>query len=487
MLRRLALATSLVLGALAPTATAGPLDHHRCGTPALLRQGPIPPLATHIPARAAGGGPKLTREGFGGSFQQHLSTNFAIKWADPTVTIAQAQVVADALELAWAKYVDELGHDPCTGCETFRLNAYISRPDDYPGIDFGGGYAYIDDDGYPYFVISRSLFGGPETLEAIRGVAVHEFYHDIQFSTGAFQWGVTDYGWFWEATAEWATQEALPTSANPYAFSGPFALKSELPLYHYGDPFGADPVEGVHQYGASIFFRYLTDKLQAPGVIINTWEQASATDEPLAAVAAQLPSSDLVTIHTEFAARNAIWDYPYRQFIIESIALYRGAYPGLSEIAGFVPPQGIGMTALERSPYGFGYATIELRRPPTGRFRIDLQMATPSRPTELHGTVVYGEPGAATYTPLAITGTTGTVTMDVPETAVRLYLVVSATTDERLTGQPVPVSYQVTPVEPEPEPEPADAGGCCQTGSKPTGSVIALAGVVLLALRRRRR
>lgn len=485
MLFRLALVTSIMLAALAPVATAGPFDR-RCGTPALLRKGPIPALATNIPARAAAG-PKLTREGFGGTFQEHLSANFAIKWMDPSVTIAQAQIVSDALELAWAKYIDELGHDPCTGCDTFRLNAYISRAEDTPSIDFGGGYAYLDDEGYPYFVISRSIFAAGDAAAAVKAVAVHEFYHDIQFSTGAFAWGSTDYGWFWEATAEWAAQEALPAAADPYVFSGAFAVKSELPLYHYGDPFGADPVEGVHQYGAAIFFRHLTDKLDAPSVVVNAWEQSGAADEPLAAVSAQLPSSDLVTLHTEFAARNAIWDYPHRQFIIDSLGYYKGGYPGQTEIAAFVPPGGIGMTALARSPYGFGYSTIELRRPATGRFRIDAQMMASAIPAELHGTVVYGEPGAATYTPLAITGTTGSVTMDVPASAVRLYLVLSTTTDERLTGQAIPLSYAVTPVDPAVDDvDPAEAGGCCETGSNPAGSVVAFA-AVLLVLRRRRR
>lgn len=487
MIRRLVLVTLIALGTASPVAAGGPAAH-RCGTPSLLRAGPIPPRAAQVPALLGPAGQKLTRDGFGGGFQQHLSTNFAIKWTDPSVTVAQAQIVADALELAWSKYIDDLGHDPCTGCTTYRLNAYIARAQDNPGIDFSGGYAYVDNEGYPYFVISRAIFAEGDAMATIRAVSVHEFYHDIQFSTGAFEWGATQYGWFWEATAEWASMEALPGTGDPFVFSGPFALTSELPLYYYGDPFGEDQVTGVRQYGAGIFFRHVTDTLGAPGVIVNTWEDSSASAEPLAAMAAQLPSRDLVTLHTEFAAKNAIWDYAYRQFIISSIGLYKGAFPDMTEIQGFVPPQGIGLTTLPRSPYGFGYATIELRRPPTGRFKIDAQLTPGSVPAELHGTVVYGEPGAATYTPLEVTGTTGTLTMDVPESAVRLYLVLSTTTDERLTGQAIPLAYAVTPVAPVEEPAPGDEmGGCCQTGSGPSGSAVVLGGVVLLVLRRRRR
>jgi len=476
MIRRLALVTVLVTSTIA---SAGPLDH-RCGTTELLATRPIPRLAQVLHRAAAG--PKGAREGFPGTtFQTTESTNFAVKWADATITTAQAQIVADGLEIAWAKYIDDLGHDPCTGCDTFKLNAYIARATDTPSIDYAGGYAWVDDAGFPYFVISREIFSQPDAAASVQAVAVHEFYHDIQFSTGAFVWDTTQYGWFWEATAEWASQEALPTASDPFVFSGAFALTSELPVYHYGDPFGADAVTGVHQYGAAIFWRYLTDKLSAPSVIVNTWEQSTADAEPLAAVTAQLPSSDLVTIHTEFAARNSIWDYPYRQFILDSIDLYQSAFPNLDLIAARVPAAGVALTPLARSPYGFGYSTIEIARPATGRFSAEIEIASPT--AQVHGTLVYGAPGAATYTPLETTGQTATATIDLPAGVDTAYLVVSVTTDERLTGSAILLSYKVTPLEPEPEPE---AGGCCDAGTNPRGAMVLAFGAIV-ALRRRRR
>ena len=471
--------------------TAASLER-RCGTVELLpglANRPRPPafLDSVVPLT------KSTRDAFGGTFQQVLSANFAVKWTDTTLTTAQAQVVADALERAWAKYIDELGHAPCTGCNMYRLNAYISRATDTPDIDFAGGYAWIDDQGYPYFVISRDIFSQPDANAQIAAVAAHEFYHDIQFSTGAFEWETTEYGWFWEATAEWAAQQALPESGEPFVFSGAFALRSELPVYHYGDPFGSDRLAGVHQYGAAIFFRYLTDKL-SPSVVVNTWEQASAAAEPLAEISSRLTSSDLETIHTEFAARNAIWDYSYRQFILDSLTLFKTNHPERDEIAARVPATGAAAaTALVRSPYGFGYSTIEIARPESGRFDVRVDM-TAALPATLHATLVYGTPGAATYTPLAVAGTSATATVELPAGVTTAYLVISTTTSERLTGNAIPVTYQVTPMAPPDMgsgsgsgmPGDEEGGGCCQSGSNPVGPLGLALVVMLIALRRRR-
>jgi uncharacterized protein (TIGR03382 family) len=461
------------------SASASP--QHRCGTPDLLASLPRPALAPRTSGIALTGH-KITRDAFGGGFEELITHNFAVKWKDPSITQAQAQVVGDALEAAWTKYIGQLGHAPCTGCQQFRLNAYISRSIDNPPIDFGGGYAWIDDDGYPYFVISRDLLA-PGAEATVRAVAVHEFYHDIQFSTGAYAWETTPYGWFWEATAEWASQEVLPGEADPFVFSGAFALKSELPLYHYGDPFGGDPVEGVHQYGASIFFRFVTDKLSAPDIVVNAWEQGQASSEPLAEVARHLPSDDLPSLHTEFAARNAIWDHLFRHHVLGSLALFKQFDPTLDEIAHRVPAAGVVSTQLARAPYGFGYSTIEIERPAAGRFGVEVTM-TPSGPATLAATVVYGAPGSATYTPLVFEGTTGTATIDLPPGVERAYLVVSPTTDERLTGAPIPMTFEVTPLAPEPEP---DDSGCCGAGSSSPAGSLALGLVAMIGLGRRRR
>jgi hypothetical protein len=479
----LALALALVLASSALASASPPRRH--CATPHRLAHQPLPALADRE-AAIAFAGPKTTRDGFGGGFYELASANFAVKWKDPSVTMAEAAIVSDALELAWAKFVGELGHRPCTGCDQFRLNAYISRDTDDPYIDFTGGYAWIDDDGYPYFVISRDIFTGPDAASTIRAVAVHEFYHDIQLSTGAFAWSVSPYLWFWEATAEWATQEALPALPDPFIYSGAYALKSELPLYYYGDPFGGDPVAGVHQYGASIFFRFVTDKLSAPAIIVNTWEQAAAEAEPLAVVASQLPGGDLPSLHAEFAARNAIWDHEFRDHVLASLALFKQFDPSLDEIAARVPASGIADTALARAPHGFGYAIVEVARPDSGRFAVQVTM-TASPQATLAATVAYGVPGAATYTPLVFDGSTGTATVELPARIERAYLVIAPTTDERLTSAPIATRYTVTPLPalPEPEPEP-ETGGCCDAGTSGPLGALAPSVWALFALRRRR-
>ncbi|HEU0034642.1 MAG TPA: DUF6055 domain-containing protein [Kofleriaceae bacterium] len=455
----------------------------RCGTPALLPALASRPRidASAVPLTA--NGDKLTRDGFGAGYTTKLTNNFAVKWRDPSVTDAEAQLVADSLEKAWSKYIVELGHDVCTGCGTYRLNAYIARPADSPSIEFSGGYAWIDDEGYPFFVISRDVFELPRAAERVQAIAVHEFYHDVQFSTGAFAWGEGEHGWFWEATAEWAAQETLPELPDPFLFVGALAVKSELPLYYYGDALGGDAVSGLHQYGASLFFRYATQTLGDPALVVDAWKHGAPRAEPLATIAAELPPDrELPALYGEFAAHAAVWDYPepQRAFIVDSIAQYQQMYAAVDPIAARVPAEGIAMTTLVRPPYGYGYAVIELARPATGRFEVEARISSSGAAT-LQGAVVYGAPGAATYEPLAIAdGTTGSAQIDLPDDIDVAYLVVSTITDERVTGDPIPLAYRVTPVERD------DVGAGCDAGGGGAGWLVLGALVAPLAQRRRR-
>ena len=177
------------------SASAAPhRDPIRCGTPERLSGLD----RTKPPPVALGGATKVTRDAFGGTHTVRESDNFAVKWQSTALTDAQAQVVLDALEHAWVVYT-ALGHGVPTGADTYRMNAYVHGAADNPPIDFDGGYATIDDQGYPYFVLSNSLFEyGDEVVEA---VAVHELYHDYQMSLPGFAAEST--AWFWESTAEW--------------------------------------------------------------------------------------------------------------------------------------------------------------------------------------------------------------------------------------------------------------------------------------------
>jgi hypothetical protein len=479
----------LVLLALAQPAAAD-VPHVRCGTPRLLATQRIPKLATRSPRTRLLDGPKQVQDTFGEAYQILESTNFAVKWLDLSIQPDLAQLAVDALEQSWTKYIDEFGHAPCETCDEFKINAYITGAMETPAIDYAGGYAWVDQGGNPYFVISKDLFASVDSAETIASVAAHEFYHDVQFASGAFTFETTPYGWFWEATAEWAAQHVLPDAADPFVFSGAFALRSELPLYFYGDPFGENQVEGVHQYGAAIFWRFVTDKLGSPAAIVDTWEEAGADAEPMNEVEARLPSGDLAALHTEFAARNVLWDYPYRDFILASIANYQAFSPELDLISLRVPANGTPRAPLPRPPYGFGYTTIEIARPDLGQMTVEVSTIVNAN-VALHGTVVFDQPGGPTYLPLPVDAATATgrLTIDFPAGVERAYLVVSITTPTRITSSPFAVQFAATPGVPEDESEPdgGEGGGCCQTARGGEASALGLAGIVAILLGRRRR
>ncbi len=436
-----AVLVAVLMGAGGSPVWADPSDSiPRCGTPERLDLIAQQPLASEFPALATS--EKLVRDAFDNAYTQRLSTNFVVKWLDSSITQTDAQNVLDALERGWSKYVTELRHSAPTGALTYRINAYLSRETDQPAIDYAGGYATIDFEGFPYLVVSRDLLSKPQNLEK---VSIHELYHLIQFATGAYPG--TTYAWYWEATADWAAIQTVPTNPKSYVLSGGLALRPDLPLYSWVD-FRTDYIAGTHQYGASLFFVHLTNKFGDPQIVAASWKNAPLGAEPIAMVTSLLPAStSLPTLFAEFAAHNAIWDYPGRDAIQASIALFKESYPTADEIAARVPAAGAPLTMLQEKTYGLGYATIELARPSTGWVDVELQMTQLAPDVRLQATFVAGSPGSAIYTPLTIDGTKATGKLGFPEGVTTAYLSIAPTTDRRTTAIEVPLSYRVTPTE----------------------------------------
>ena len=207
---------------------------------------------------------------------------------------------------------------------SFRINAYVSSETDNPAIDFDGGYANLDDEGFPYLVISANIFGEEPFFDRLQSVLSHEFYHDIQFGTTAYQ--AESAYWYWEATAEWASQQLYPDLDAAYTFVGAYALATELPVFYAGDAFGDSP-SGVHQYGASIFARHLTDRLELPSLVPESWEAAGAEDDPLDVLDGLLPGGDIAAAYIEFAPHMALWDFTRRDLILPWIRDVHRALP----------------------------------------------------------------------------------------------------------------------------------------------------------------
>jgi hypothetical protein len=434
---RFALALLAALAAAPSRAEA----HPRCGTierlPSLASQ-PRPPRIF------LGGGEKATRDSFGGDYQIRESANFALKWTTSVVDEDEAAMALAVLEDSWRLYIDELGHTPPPGAESYRVNAYVSGLEDVPSIDFDGGYAWIDDEGYAYLVVSRNMFTPEQGGDTLRTVLSHEFHHDIQLGLDVFNAGSAY--WFWEASADWAAQELYPEMAYAYGFVGAFAMRAELPVFYAGDALGGD-VSGLHQYGASIFPRHLSERWGDPTLVSGAWETAGPADDPLEIMGGLLPEGDIAAAYAEFAPRMALWDFERQDLIIGWVDAYGTQFPD-GRFAHRVPAEGTGGwigPPPGREPRAWGASVIEVARPASGLVAIEVEAETTGSsgiPGLVQAVVVrYTEDGIA-YEPIELAAGAGAATVPLLTTG---YLVLFATADTRSFSESYSYQVRITP------------------------------------------
>ncbi len=454
---------TLVVTASASSTNAA--THFECGTPERLDEAfermRDNPVRARVRPGGGGGEPKVTRDSFPDLFEVRESANFAVKWINSGVSEERAASVLKTLEESWTLYFDVLGHSLPAGADTFRFNLYVSGPNDNPSIDFAGGYATIDNEGFPFMVVSEELALGAR----LDHVVAHEFYHDVQFGAQAYN----SFRWYWEATADWAGQELYPMNNDPFIFVGGYAMRPELSVFYYGDPFGSDPVEGAHQYGASVFPRFVSLYVGGPTTISQSWEMAGPNEDPLEVIDRLLPTESLIDHFGAFAARNALWDYPGHYQILAAINLYKSAFPASEPVMARHPANGTGglvSVASERLPRSMGYNVVEGQAAPSGKVKVTVAGdATGSRgtPSTLAATVVSTVAGETVYTPIPITAGQGELELDIDYVSrFPFYLVVAAPSPSRDDIETFGYQYSIIPVapEPEPEPEPEDPGGC---------------------------
>jgi hypothetical protein len=495
----LALPLAVLIGLDAGPARA---DGFHCGTPAILHDH-LPALrAIPRPAEIHTLGGKLIRDGFG-THTVRVSTNFALNTGNNPISDVEAQRVLDAAEDSWAVYVDTLGFGPVTGTVGYRLNIYVSWTNDNPSIDYDGGYATIDNDGYPYLVISKNLV---TDVEQIRTVISHEFFHDFQMSVNAYNSSAAQ--WYWEATAEWGAMEVYPALSGPYSFVGAFALTQELPLYYFGDPFAQDPT-GQHQYGAGLFPRYLSDRIGDPSLITDSWNQAGSGDDPIDFLGSLLPGGaidgGIDAAIDDFSARNALWDYPLRALMLPWINTFEATYPTYHQL---VTPlilsagtDGYVDIAPSRHLHELGSHQMVLSAPASKVIDVGIRgdaAGTSGTPATWSATLVRTTADGIVYTPVPFDGTEGALAVTLPadEGSARLVVTVhgNGRNENETFGYQLRVGADpggspdagVGGADAGETPETGDGGGCCSTGGGATGSVV-LSLLALVVIRRQRR
>ena len=268
----------LLLSLLLPRGALAEAQPGECGTPDVLaalqgrraarHPGMItpPPGLGQLPATAPPGGDGGKRI-YGESYEFHIETaNFTLQWWEPDIDEAAALAAADALETAWAAFIEEQGWPAPVSSDDFYVWVLLSTE-----LEGATGYTttYTTDDypqGYPVIYLDPSNAGHAGFWSAL---AAHELMHAIQFTVR--DWSDNDplQSWYWEASATHSSELADPTWDGHQHESFRYA---ELPSLRY------DALDGGHHYGMFVLNAWLDGPGVGPGTMQAAW--ALAADRP---------------------------------------------------------------------------------------------------------------------------------------------------------------------------------------------------------------
>jgi hypothetical protein len=284
------------------SAVAGAATPMLCGTsqhaPEFLgrRPGrPVPPVPTLFDHESHGEIPNA-----------YYSEQFALKWGpDHTISEEDASAILTHFEeIHTAEVEDWAMASPTDGVRYF--NVYVG---DTGGVipSAGGmaGYYTTDSDHLPMIVLGKDTVAD---LPYARSVIAHEYFHAVQWASESF-WTWETGSWFWEATATWAAGEVVPEHDSYWNFLPFYALKPQIGLYHDTmDAFEGAPPD-LHQYGAFIFARYISEVLGSPETILSAWRDGGTEDDPVAWLRIHMTDDVFGDALVGHAARNLTWDY----------------------------------------------------------------------------------------------------------------------------------------------------------------------------------
>lgn len=243
------------------------------------------------------------------------SKHFALKWgSQAAVPEWQQDALLQRFEYAWEESVQAWGLADPTGIDGTFFNVYIGDTGPEVPSAFGaGGYYTVDEEGYPIIVMATSVLDEEEWADT---VVSHEFFHAVQGATGAYQeWDAG--GWYWEATAEWASGQLYPDGWSWAGWLAAFAYSPHFSVSTHANDGGVEP-PNLHQYGAFIFPQYLSEVVGEPTAVVRSWAEGGPNSDPLDLLAAALPDHDLGALYADHAAHNVVWDYP-RGVLYEAI------------------------------------------------------------------------------------------------------------------------------------------------------------------------
>jgi len=471
-----------------------------CGTVHVMPPGPAPervPGAVFVPRDEDG---KLLRDSFDAPGLA-TSRNFALRWgALADISEGTALGLLSDLERPWEVEVESLDHPAPVGTDAYRFNVYVGDTGPNVPDTYDVNYFSYDEEGWPMIVLH------PANLDEPDGAAVtiaHELYHAIQAATGNYAWYDDDspQSWYWEASATWAAGEVFPESSSQAGLLFGYAFAPHLSVDHFEYAGNGGGIETLHQYGAFIFLRYLTEHVADARLIRDSWLDSTPEAVPTEVLDDLLRDRDaslgLDDVFPAFAAANATWDYDlgylYEAWLDALAEWYReddARRAGLVEAGG---TSGWVDAPSDTAPAALAYNLVDAPRLEPGRWVIGVERAdagTAGTDSRLQAVLVRQRGEAREYATLAMNDGVAEVVVEVIE-GEELHLVAAMPSTDGPGAERFPWSYRIEPAPDAsglPTDPPVTGSGCsCDSagGGAQGGWAVLLLGIALRGRRRR--
>jgi MYXO-CTERM domain-containing protein len=438
---------------LVPLATAAPFP---CGT--IDRLPRAAPVTAADPMPPPGVTDLLVRDPFGTNYDDfELSEHFVLKWGsgvDPTRD--QINGALDALEDAWTVAFDDMGFDRPSFTNEFRVNVYIGNSGgDTPDISNAAAYVTLDPEGYAYVVVLPDVmayFDEDWGQTYARSVLEHEFHHVVQFGASAYY--SQEGRWYWEASADWFADHAVPEEGLDAQDAFQFLLLPELSL-DYFEPGDLSTMANIHQYSSSVFLIATTELDDGDWTPFrDSWTQAKGSDVPIDVLDALLPNG-MASAYTDFARAMTSYDLSFGPTVEDWLDDYGDSseyhtVTASADAAGSGSPVEINPSLF---PGAYAFNVIEMRRPEPGSVIITFvgdATGTRSTPSSFDVFAIAGD----TVTDVPLANASGTV--EIPDTSELsdLRVVVVSHPGESRSDETFPYALTLAAG----EPAPADTG-----------------------------
>jgi MYXO-CTERM domain-containing protein len=210
-----------------------------------LQRPPLHEVQPPLPERGTYGEPWLDNV--------HETEHFAVTWSDGGGTEAGARRSGEALEEAWVQLVDEQGWRPPVSSDDYLI--WVILDTSLGGTGLTTEYTTTDfPQGYPVIYLNPDYSGNTVFWAHL---SAHEFAHALQYAERDDYSGAGAEAWYWEASAEWQVEQALP-DLDDYARQTEYY--ADQPWHRY------DSMDGWHQYGMVALNAWLEEQWGPEGL-----------------------------------------------------------------------------------------------------------------------------------------------------------------------------------------------------------------------------